>query len=834
MRAVTTVLASSALGLGGCGSDGADGRPLEHTLVAGGARLTVDEAPSLRLERDGETLLRFGADAFSLGVVAELSDALNYDPYRHYVPDPLYLEPAGFAWLSPASARFVARGAEVVLELAYPGGARAELGARVDADGRFALGFRPLAAPGVAYLRLRARAHATEGFYGLGESFDSVDQRGRVRSMQMEARTEMESADNEAHVPVPLVTGSRGWGLFVGSYHPGAFAVATSDAETVDAAFGLGTAAPDGLAFWLFAEPHPLDLMRHFYELAGWPLLPARWALGPWVWRNENDDQAQVERDLETMRDLDLAATGYWIDRPYATAVNSFDWEAARFPDPEGMLARARALGYRAAIWHTPYLEDHPATAALRAEAESKGYYPPVSGVPLNKWGTPLDLTNPDAVAFWRAALAAYVAMGIEGFKLDYGEDVLVGPTEARIPWRFFDGSDERTGHALYQKHYHDTYAALLPEDGGFLLCRASTFGDRARSVIVWPGDLDASFAAHGDPVEGKPGVLHVGGLPASVVAGTSLSASGFPFFGADTGGYRHSPPDKETFMRWFEQTAASTVMQIGTGSSDVAWEPTPENGFDAEVLERYRFYVRLHLRLWPFLWTYAERMRLDGRPIQRALGLAHPELGVHPSDSYLLGEELLVAPVVVRGARTRSIDLPAGDWVHWLTGERWSGPATVVVDAPLGRLPLLLSANGLVPMLRPTIDTLAPTTEPARVDSYATTPGLLWVRGVARGDGAFVLFDGGKVEQRPTADGGTRLGYAGGNELSLGVVFELVRSGRPAGVTRDGAPLAEVADEAALEAAREGWRHDPDAGDGGGSLWVKLRGASASADIAH
>src|SRR6185436_19535104 len=116
---------------------------------------------------------------------------------------------------------------------------------------------------------------------------------------------------------------------------------------------------------------------------------------------------------------------------------------------------------------------------------------------------------------------------------------------------------------------YHRAYAELLPEDGGFLLCRHSTIGDQTQGVIIWPGDLDASFAKMGESVsEGGDDYVAVGGLPASVIAGLSLGPSGFPFYGADTGGYRHSPPDKELFTRWFEQTALSTVMQIGNSAS--------------------------------------------------------------------------------------------------------------------------------------------------------------------------------------------------------------------------------------------------------------------------
>ena len=773
-------------------------------LENGPYTLEMDDRPALALARDGEVLLRFESDAFELGVVGALSDTANYDPYRVYVPHSLYRPLEDLKWLRPIEAEFVASDG-LALALTYDEGQSARLEARISGDGRFELTWLPQGGR-TAMLRLGPRAAADEGFYGLGEYFDDVNHRGKVRAMQIEVDPTLESLYNEAHVPVPLLIGTRGWGMFVESFHPGAFAVAHADDTRIEAAFGTS----GELRFHLLAAQHPLDVTERYYQITGFPRLPARWALGPWVWRDESAGQTEVEADVDSMRDLDLAATGYWIDRPYATGVNTFDFESARFPDPTQMIAKLHGLGFRAALWHTPYLDEQDAsTAALRDEATSAGYYPSQTGIPLNDWGPPLDFTNAAAVDWWRDQLSAYIALGIEGFKLDYGEDVIVGPFDDRTPWSFSDGSDERTMKNGYPLAYHATYASLLPESGGFLLCRAGAFGDQQHGPIIWPGDLDANMARHGETVDDY---VAVGGLPASVVAGLSLGPSGFPFFGADTGGYRHSPPDKETFMRWFEQTALSTVMQIGTSSNDVAWEPTPENGFDAEVLDSYRVYTRLHLRLFPYLWSYATALLRDGRPIQRALGLAHPELGVHPNDIYLLGDALLVAPIVERGATSRTVTFPEGEWVHWFTGESVSGPGDRVIDAPLGRLPLFLRAGALVPMLRPTIDTLSPTTEPTRVDSYATDPGVLYVRAVAGHAASFSLFDGGSLA---VEDGVLR--FAPGADLDRGVMFELLGAAIPSAVEQDGVPLPEHASLAELEAATEGWFHD------GNALWIKF-----------
>ena len=265
-----------------------------------------------------------------------------------------------------------------------------------------------------------------------------------------------------------------------------------------------------------------------------------------------------------------------------------------------------------------------------------------------------------------------------------------------------------------------------------------------------------------------------MGGLPAAINASLTLGPSGFPFFGSDTGGFRHDPPDEETYTRWFEHTALSTVMQVGTGSNVVPWE-YERFGYSPAVLERYRRYARLHLRLWPYLWTYATRLRDDGRPIQRALGLAYPELGLHPSDVYLLGDNLLVAPVVERGATRREVPLPPGGWIDWWTGERHDGGGTIEVDAPLDTLPLFLREGGIVPLLRPTIDTLSPVADRQEIDSYATDPGMLYARAVPGDEPiSFVLFDGSRIE----ISAGGRPRFIAGDQFRAGAVVELWQDG--------------------------------------------------------
>ncbi len=302
-------------------------------------------------------------------------------------------------------------------------------------------------------------------------------------------------------------------------------------------------------------------------------------------------------------------------------------------------------------------------------------------------------------------------------------------------------------------------------------------WGDQANVSVIWPGDLDANFAKHRQQMTDGDGKTYiaVGGLPASVAYGLSLGVSGFPFFGSDTSGYRHSPPDREVYIRWMQQTALSSVMQVGNSSNTVPWELDSGIDLDVEFQDLYREFARLHLRLWPYEWTYARQIATTGHPIQRPIGLVWPSAGEHPSDEYMFGEWLLVAPVVEEGATSRDVYFPRGTWMDWFTGEVFEGPGTFTVDAPLDKLPLYIAETGIVPLLRPTIDALAPVGDGYDIDTYADDPGILYpVVYAGPGSTRFSLFDGTELGQEKEV-GTMNLYSSSGSEFTDGAVFDIV-----------------------------------------------------------
>jgi len=549
-------------------------------------------------------------------------------------------------------------------------------------------------------------------------------------------------------------------------------------------------------------------------------------------WRNEWADRAALEEDAERIRDEDIPVTSFWIDNPWQVSYNDFVFEETRFPEPQAMLDALRAAGYVPLVWSTPYLDAVSEGASPANEAETlflmardedwivrQGGELWISPAAPGSPGGLIDFTSAGATAFWQGRARMVVDMGVRAFKLVYGEDILSEIFGQRAEFTFSDGRTERELHNVYNTLYHVPYRRALDEgggaDGGFLLVRASSWGGQAVADIIWPGDLDNDFR--------EAGTAEVGGLPAAVSGLVSLAASGFPNFGSDTGGYRGGMPTREALLRWAEHTAFTPILQLGgAGPHHNPWL------YDAEAGAIYRTLARAHMALVPFFRVHARRASASGYP-----PVVHPSM-IWPDDAaghgdpyiYVLGGDILVAPVVTEGATTRALHVPPGTWVHWFTGEPFTGPMDVTVAAPIGTPPVFVRAGALVPLLPNDLDTLVDV-DPPLVDP-ADRPFLrAWSFPLATT--TIDTEEGPTLEVARTATGlDVRVtpSAAGGLE-DVRFRIELAHAA-PAmsGVTSvevAGAPVAASADVATVEGGCDGvcWIVDGDV------LWLSVRGPS-------
>ncbi|MGH7284756.1 MAG: TIM-barrel domain-containing protein, partial [Polyangiaceae bacterium] len=420
------------------------------------------------------------------------------------------------------------------------------------------------------------------------------------------------------------------------------------------------------------------------------------------------------------------------------------------------------AKGFALWGWNDPYLE-RPASPpaneaqALYSTADGAGYFVKIAdGQSFDAPGSNskagfgmMDFTNPAARSFWSARVGDAVAAGFHGFKLDYGEDGVPDLLNGRLGLRYFDGTTDRTARE-YPLGYHGAYRDALAStaDGGVLIVRASTYGGAQVADVIWPGDLDNGFQHRGD--KGSNGSELVGGLPASIIAGQTLAASGFPLYGADVAGYRGDMPTSESLLRWSEASALSMVMQLGPGEKKYPWI------YDAQTVVTYTQLAALHQKIVPYLAALLANAQRDGTPTIRSLPLMFPtDPGAITAadDEYMLGPSLLAAPVVVEGATQRQVHLPPGTWFSWWDGTRVDGPVNVTLQAPLGQPPLFVRAGAIIAELPDGIDTLFPATDPSTVSVDALSgfaEALAWVSGGA----SATTYDGGQIAITDDASG--------------------------------------------------------------------------------
>ncbi len=569
-----------------------------------------------------------------------------------------------------------------------------------------------------AQIQIALPRSADEPLYGTGDAPAKANVAGTVREMSLRIDPASDSSLNETHVPVPLVLWPRRTaGMFIADDRPGALDLGSTDPTRVTATFTLP--ARGVLRVYLYTAQTPIDLVREYVALTTKPAVPPRWAFAPQQWRNVHDATSELLDDAQQMRTRQIPGSVVWIDNPWQTAYNSFVIDETRFEQIDDAIATLTAQGYKVVFWSTPYVGKEPELAQDRAAGVAQSYFITDEGDRPFDWpwqngpGYLVDFTREGAIEWWRERIARVVSRGAAGFKLDFGEELVPDLGGNIVEFRLA-GGDNSSHHNRYAQSYHEAYLGAFPPGEGFLITRAGAWGEQHVNTSIWPGDLDSDMGDFGVLRDGKTAV---GGLPSAIARGLGLSVSGYPFYGSDIGGFK-SRPDTETLLRWAQYAALGTIMQLGGGGpSHNPWDTTQ---FDANAAAIYKRYADLHMQLNPLLWTLALQAGKDGTPVTRPARFVYD--CACDDAMFLLGDDILVAPVITPGATTREVTLPPGTWVERRTGEVRAGGSTFTVAAPLDELPLFHRAGSLVPAFALYADTLLPATAPG-VTSYYDRP---------------------------------------------------------------------------------------------------------------
>jgi len=550
---------------------------------------------------------------------------------------------------------------------------------------------------------------------GLGEGGPQFDRRGSTDPM-IGGQGGYKLATHGGRVPIPWVIGTSGWAMFFNQPF-GTFDFTGPQNKFLPSS--PDTALP--LDIFLTVASDPAIIMAEYARLTGHPEMPPLWSFGYQQSHRTLARRDEILAEAKTFREKKLPCDGLiylgtgFCPSGWNTANGSFAWNSRVFPDPKEMIEELHKEHFRVAL-HAVILSDK-LRGTVRAPCELSQF------------------DEQEASCYWNAHRKDF-AMGVDGWWPDEGDPLDISSRLVR------------------NRMYWEGPQLDRPNERPFALHRNGYAGMQRYASFLWSGDVYSTWET----------------LKIQVPIGINTSLTGIPYWGTDIGGF---VPTKEftaeLYLRWFQFGAFCTLFRshgrtwklrlpwgwntgdpgpVEINNYNGAAIPDPSQLHNAQVEPICRKYLELRYRLLPYLYSAVRECSTTGMPVMRALWLHYPDdaRAAACGDQYLFGKNLLVAPVVEKGATTRQVYLPRGSWYDFWTGEPIQGGREISRDVSLDIMPLYVRAGSILPLGPIKQYTTERVDQPLSVSIYPGT------------DGSFLLYE----------DDGTSFNYRKGEWMGI------------------------------------------------------------------
>lgn len=531
---------------------------------------------------------------------------------------------------------------------------------------------------GIETLRISAAMKKNEGFFGFGEKFDGMNQRGKKVTMEISDAYVVE--DSSTYKAIPFFISSARYGLLVNSALPVVYNLGDKSEDF------YSFENPDNeIDYFVFSNKDPLTIIQQYTDIVGKTRLVPKWSLEPWISRRSMtgwNNTATVEADIDM-----LIENGY----PFGVIL----WEGIRnqfgkkqSPNLNSLSNKWHSQGLKQVFWS---LAGHLRNSLDVFKDANPNYFirniDSTFSIGGFKGGHAyIDPTNSDAMRWWiKTFYEPYLSSvdnnsvaghaNLDGVKIDFCE--LFPKYSSPLLMKEQVKGIENIHSVLFSEQIYDWLQQVKPE-GGITWIRGGGLGIQ-RSGFAWGGDRRRTFPQ----------------FKGTVSASLSLAVCGVALAGHDLGGYigGNSPDAREVYIRGVQYATFSPSFH-DHGSAPAPWEQ------DEYGRENYKFYTRIRYNMIPYLYHLVRIANEKGSPLMRPLFLHYPddEKAYMIDDEYLLGNTMLIAPFVHAGT-TRNVYLPEGEWIDFWTEKTYSGKQTFKFTAPLNRIPVFVKSPSIIPL---------------------------------------------------------------------------------------------------------------------------------------
>ncbi len=537
-----------------------------------------------------------------------------------------------------------------------------------------------------------------EKFFGLGEKSDDLIKNGKQYTLWNTDYPEYTSKKDELYQSIPFFIGQRNYksyGIFFDNTYKSYFNFGASNNR-----FYWFGADKGELDYYFIYGPEMKRVVSDYTKLTGRMELPPMWSLGYQQSRWSYYPESTVRSIAKNFRDKNIPCDVIYLDIHYMDGYRVFTWDKERFKNPGQMISDLKKDGFKIIPITDPGIK-----ADSNLPAGRQGYFAAQEGLKQNLfakypdgityqgevwpgWAYFPDFTKKETREWWGDKLQPFLKIGIEGFWNDMNEPSTWGQAFPDIVQ--FDDNGFKSDH----KKIHNVYAlsmARATREGlrkysdkrHFILTRAG-FAGIQRYSAVWTGD-NASTEEH---------------LALACTMPQNLGLSGVPFVGSDVGGFMGGEPTNEMYVRWIQLGAFTPFFRGHSAIDTKAREPF---AFNEWTEERARQIIQFRYKLLPFWYNEFYAASQTGLPIMRPMFLNYEnDDNCYSRDAqfqYMIGENLLVAPVVTSTDKTKKLYLPKGNWYDWNNNKTQQGNQWLITEVPMNIIPLYIKEGGMIPM---------------------------------------------------------------------------------------------------------------------------------------